>query len=431
MGLTELLLPAIVILVALAFLNVPLYLAILVATMYIAFTMGLSLDGMFSGMFNNIAKTSFLCIPFFLLTGTLIQTSTMGIRLINLFMVLLQHTKAGLAIACLLANAVFGAISGSSPAAVATFGRVVFGPLAKVQGEKLSLGIITSSGALSTIIPPSIMLIVFGIATDTSITRLFMAGFLPGVVLVIIVAIYLQWRCGKNIKLKLYENALKPRASMKELREVTIKAIPTLVLPVIILGGIYSGLFTPTEAAAISAIYCFIVSVFVLRDINLRKVPRVLVDACRVTGQTFILVAVSTLFAQVLTMAQVPGMITEGFSSLERVTFLLMLNVVLLIIGCFFDTAAAILILAPLLMPAALALGINPIHLGIVFTVNLSIGMFTPPFGMNIFVAQSILERSMGTIARAVVPYICLYVVGLFIITYIPQIALFLPELLL
>jgi len=429
--LIEILVPAIIILVVLAVLNVPLYLAILMATVYIAFSMGLSLDGMFSGMFNNVAKTSFLCIPFFLLTGTLIQSSSLGIRLINLFMVLLQHTVSGLAIACLFANAVFGAISGSSPAAVATFGRVVYEPLAKLQGEKLSLGIITSSGALSTIIPPSIMLIVFGIATDTSITKLFMAGFLPGILLVVIVSFYLQWRCKKNLKLKLYENELKPRATVGELKTAFLKSIPVLVLPVIILGGIYSGLFTPTESAAVSAVYSFVIAVFVLKDINIKTLPKVLVDTCRVTGQTFILVAVSTLFAQVLTMAQLPGMLSESFSSLDRISFLLMLNVLLLIVGCFFDTAAAILILAPLFLPTALALGIDPVHLGLVFTVNLSIGMFTPPFGMNIFVAQSILEKSMGTVARAVLPYIGLYIIGLFIITYVPQISLLLPGLLL
>ncbi|MDR1571312.1 MAG: TRAP transporter large permease [Clostridiales Family XIII bacterium] len=430
MGLSSLLLPAAVILVALAVLNVPLYLAILAATMYMAFSMGLSLDGMFSGLFNNIAKTSFLCIPFFLLTGTLIQSSSLGIRLIRLFMVLLQHTSAGLAIACLLANALFGAISGSSPAAVATFGRIVYGPLAKAQGEKLSIGLITSSGALSTIIPPSIMLIIYGIATDSSIARLFMAGILPGLVLVALVSAYLQWRCKKNARLGLYESEIKPRAGAGEIRAALVEAIPVLVLPLIILGGIYCGLFTPTEAAAVSAVYSLVIAVFVLRDISLKALPSVLVDACRVTGQTFVLVASSTLFAQVITMAQIPGMITESFSSLDKAVFLLLLNLLLLVVGCFFDTAAAILILAPLLLPTALLLGIDPIHLGIVFTVNLSIGMFTPPFGMNIFVAQSVLEKKIGLISRAVVPYIAVYIVGLLLITYAPGISLLLPGIL-
>lgn len=427
---TSLLLPAAVILVVLAVLNVPLYLDILAATMYITFVMGLSPDGMFSGLFNGIAKTGFLCVPFFLLTGTLIQSSSLGMRLIRLFMVLLQHTASGLAIACLFANALFGAISGSSPAAVATFGKIVHGPLSKAQGEELSTGLITSSGALSTIIPPSIMLIVYGIATNTSITSLFMAGILPGVVLVILVSLYLQWRCRKNARLKLYESEIKPRASMREIRGAFAEAIPVLMLPMIILGGIYCGIFTPTEAAAVSAVYSLVIAVFVLKDISLKTLPSVLVDTCRITGQTFILVASSSLFAQVITMAQIPGMITEGFSSLNKAVFLLLLNILLLIVGCFFDTAAAILILAPLLLPTALALGIDPIHLGMVFTVNLSIGMFTPPFGMNIFVAQSVLEKKIGFISRAVAPYIVVYIIGLLIITYLPAISLFLPGIL-
>jgi len=326
---------------------------------------------------------------------------------------------------------VFGAISGSSPATVATFGRIIYEPLAKVQGSNLSLGIITSSGAISTILPPNIMLIVFGIATETSITRLFMAGFFPGIVMVIIVTIYLLWRCGKNYKLKLYENEVKPRATQIELRKAFKDAIPVLVLPFIILGGIYGGIFTPTEAAAVSAIYVFIIGVFVLKDIDIRKVPGVLIDACRVTGQTFVIVAVSTLFAQVLTIAQVPGLITDAFSQFDRIMFLLTLNILLLVVGLFFDTAAAILIIVLLLLPTAIAVGVDPIHLGIIFAVNLSIGMFTPPFGMNIFVVQSILDKSVGTITRAVLPYIGLYIIGLFIITYIPKIALILPELLL
>jgi C4-dicarboxylate transporter DctM subunit len=307
----------------------------------------------------------------------------------------------------------------------------VYAPLARAQGEKLSIGVITSSGALSTVIPPSIMLIVFGIATDVSITSLFMAGILPGIVLVIVVSIYLWRRCAQNAKLGLYESEIKPKATAPEVKKVCKEALPVIFLPVIILGGIYCGLFTPTEAAAVSAVYSLIVAVFILRDIPVRMLPKVLIDACRVTGQTFLLVAVSTLLAQVMTMAQIPGLLTESFASLDKITFLLMLNILLLIVGCLFDTAAAILVLAPLFMPAALVLGIDPVHLGIVFSVNLSIGMFTPPFGMNIFVAQSILEKPFGVISRAVAPYIALYVIGLFIITYVPQIALFLPGLLL
>ena len=425
------LVPCAIILVVLAVLNVPLYLAILGPTLYLAiFVVKVPVESIFTGMFDNVAKTSFLCIPFFILTGTIIQASTLGSRLIDFFMVLLRHTKAGLAVACLFANALFGAISGSSPAAVATFGKVVYEPLAKAQGPSLSTGIIVSSGALSTIIPPSITLIVYGIATETSVTSLFMGGFLPGLLLVALVAVYLFWRCSRNIKLGLYDAQVQPRATAGEIKTSFIRAIPVLILPVIILGGIYSGIFTPTEAGAVAAVYSFVVAVFVLKDIKFSALPKQLVDAGKTAGQIFILIAVSTCFAQMATMAQLPALVTESFGSFDKFMFLLMLNVLLLIVGCFFDTSAAVLILAPLLLPTAKLLGIDPIHLGLVFTVNLSIGMFTPPFGLNIFVAQSILKKSMGEISKALIPYIILYIAGLFIITYVPGLTLLLPNLL-
>ena len=330
----SILIPCAVILVVLAVLNVPLYLAILGPTLYLAlFVVRIPVESLFTGLFDNVAKTSFLCIPFFILTGTFIQASSLGSRLIDFFMVLLRQTKAGLAVACLLSNAVFGAISGSSPAAVATFGKVVYEPLAKAQGPRLSTGIIVSSGALSTIIPPSITLIVYGIATESSVSKLFMAGILPGILLVVLVTLYLNWRCAKNNRLGLYESKVLERAAPKEIGASFVRAIPVLILPVIILGGIYSGIFTPTEAGAVAAVYSFVVAVFVLRDIKFPQIPKQIASACKTAGQIFILIAVSTCFAQVATMAQLPRLITESFGGLDRIAFLLMLNVMLLIVG--------------------------------------------------------------------------------------------------
>ncbi len=431
MNLAAILIPAALILVVLAVLNVPIYLAILGSTVYLAvFVVHVPIEGIFTGIFDNISKTSFLSVPFFVLTGAIIQSSSLGRRLINLFMVLLRTTTFGLSVACLFANAVFGAISGSSPAAVATFGKIVYEPLAKAQGPRLSTGIITSSGALSTIIPPSITLIIYGIATESSVSKLFMSGILPGIILVVIVAGYLVYRCNKNARLGLFDSKPQPRASLREVGEAFVQAIPVLILPVLILGGIYSGIFTPTEAGAVAAIYSAIAAIFLLHDVKFKQIPGFLFDACRIVGQVFLLMAISTCFAQMATMAQLPQMITGSFGDFNRITFLLMLNILLLIVGCFFDPSAAVLILAPLLLPTATALGINPIHLGIVFTINLSIGMFTPPFGYNIFIAQSVLKKPIGEVARAVAPFIVLYIIGLFIITYIPQISLLLPNIL-
>lgn len=294
----------------------------------------------------------------------------------------------------------------------------------------MSLGLITSSGALSTVIPPSITLIIFGVATETSISRLFICGFLPGIVLVAIVAVYLFIVCKENaFATKAAEDSADSINNLTFVRALK-EGILVIILPVIVLGGIYSGLCTPTESGAIAAIYSFIVAVFVYRDLKVSDLLKVFKDSAKTTAQIFILLAVSTAFAQAATIAQLPMMIQGVFGGVGKIGFLLILNIVLLIVGCFFDSSAAILIFAPMLLGTATTLGIDPLQLGIIFTINLSIGMFTPPFGLNIFVSQSVLGVKMGEVAKAVVPFIGLYILGLLLITYLPQISLLLPALL-
>lgn len=417
-------LPMILIILILVAINAPIWVAILGATVYLqVFVNDMSLQNLFTGLFEALTKNSLLAVPFFVVAGTIIANSSLGTRLINIFIVTLKNVRGGIPISCLVANAVFGAISGSAPAATATFGKIVHEPLTKAHGKKLSLGLITSSGALSTIIPPSITMIIYGIATEQSITELFMCGFLPGLLLVTIVGVYLVIVCKKNA----YAGE---KTTIKDIGIALKQGILVIILPVIVLGGIYSGLCTPTESGAIAALYSFVVAVFILRDIKPRQLMKIFKESAITTAQIFLLIGVSTVFAQAATIAQFPAFLTEVFGGLSSFQFLLILNVLLLIVGCFFDSSAAILILAPMLLPPALALGINPLHLGIIFTVNLSIGMFTPPFGLNIFVSQSVLKSSMAEISKAVVPFIILYIVALLIITYIPQITLFLPNLL-
>jgi len=436
----ETVIPILLILIVLGALNIPIYLVILAATVYLqVFVINVPVTGIFNSLIESLAKNSFLCVPFFVLTGALIQSSSLGTRLINFFIALLKNIRAGLAVACLVANAFFGAISGSAPAAVATFSKIIYEPLKEEEGDKTAIGILTSSGALSTIIPPSITLIIFGLATETSVTQLFMASFLPGVLIVLLVTIYLVWNANRRLKRIAVEKKITyedlkhrkgPIFNWKEIWHAFVKGIPVLILPVIILGGVYAGLATPTESGAIAALYSFIVPTFILRETKFQKLKSSLIDATRVTAQLFILIACSTAFAQATAMAQLPQMITAYFANMSQFGFLLLLNILLLIVGCFFDPGAAILILAPLLMPTAVSLGINPVHLGVVFSFNLSIGMFTPPFGLNIYVVQSVLRKPMGYISRSVAPYVILYIAVLFIITYIPQISLFLPKLL-
>lgn len=414
----EVLLPVVLILFVLIAMGMPIYVGILGATIYLqVFVNDMGLTNLFSGMFEGMAKNSLMAVPYFVLAGTFIAESSMGRRLIDVFDVLMKPVRGGLGVACVLANGVFGAICGSPPAATATFGKITYEPMRRKYGENTALGVVTSAGALSSIIPPSMILIVFGIATDSSVGDLFKAGILPGIFIVVVLSIYLIV-VGKDVS---GEKAVHIKG---ERRKAGIASLPVMVLPVIILGGIYGGFFTPTEAGAVCAIYSIIMSVFVLKDIKLKQIPNLVMSAAKTIAQIFMLIGCSTVFGQALNISGLPRLLVDAFSGFGEIQFLLMLNILLLIMGCFFDSGAAVLILAPLLLPVSQALGINTIHLGIVFTVNLSIGMFTPPFGMNIFVAQSVLGQPMSKIARALVPYIILYIICLFVITYIPQFSL-------
>ena len=418
-------LPVIVILIVIVFLNCPIYIGILAAAVYLqVFINNMPLQNLFIGLFESLAKNSLLAVPFFIFAGTLIADSTLGNRLINFFIASLRNVKGGLPIACLVANAFFGAISGSASAATATFSRIAYEPLEEYHGEKLSLGIITSSASLSSVIPPSITMIIFGVATETSIAKLFMAGFLPGILVVIIVGVYLIIRTSKT------QAYSKDEIKVGGVKQTLIKGLPVLVLPIIVLGSVYGGITTPTETGAIAAIYTLVVSVFVLRDLNLRKLFDCAKSTAKITAQVFLLVATSSVFAQAATITQLPTYILDSFVGLNTWQFLILLNILLLIIGFFFDPSAAILVFAPMLFPVAMHLNIDPVHLGIIFVLNLAIGMFTPPFGMNIFVAQSVLKKSTGAIAKACIPFVFLYILAIIMVSYIPQISLLLPTVL-
>lgn len=401
----------------------PIYAGILAAALYLnVFINHVTLEAVFAGLYESLTKPSLLAVPLFILTGSFMEASTMGERLINVFVRFLRRVRAGLPLACLFSNALFGAISGSAPAAAATFAKIAYQPLREEYGDDLATGLITSSGALSTIIPPSIIMIIYGVVTDTSISSLFLGGFVPGLILVSIVGTYLVFRCRKR---EMPVAAAEPKGK----RLSWWGAVPVLLIPLIVLGGIYGGFFTPTEAGAVAAVYCALVAVLGYRDIGLRAVMGIFGEGARTTGKVFILIATSAVLAQAATLAQVPQMLTETFSGLSPWMFLLMLNVVLLIAGALMDPSSAILILTPLLLPTARRLGIDPMQVGIVLTVNLSIGMFTPPFGLNIFVVQSILKKPLEEIAVAVYPYVILYVIGLLLITYLPGVSLWLPRL--
>jgi C4-dicarboxylate transporter DctM subunit len=419
----EIALPIILILAVTMAFSFPIYISLLAGTIYMQiFVNQMPLQNIFTGMFEALTQNSLLAVPFFIVAGDLLATSSLGGRLVDVFTAFLKKIPGGLAISCIGANAIFGAISGSAPAATATFGKILWGPLKKNYGEEEAAGLITSSGSLSSIIPPALPLIMYAIVTETSLATLFMAGLMPGILCVIILFVYLF--------LKHRKETLDVVHIKGERTKALKRSIPAMILPIIILGGIYGGFCSPTEAGAISALYAGLVSLFLTRDLDLRAFMKVFFDCVKTVGSLFILIAASNVFSQALTVTQAPRALEQAMSNLSPLVFLIVINITLLIMGLFFNPSAANLIIAPILVPVAINLGIDVIHLGVIFAVNLSIGMFTPPFGLSLFVSQSVLGIPMIKIAKGCMPFLICYLIALVLITYIPEISLFFPRFL-
>ncbi|MEP7084462.1 MAG: TRAP transporter large permease, partial [Betaproteobacteria bacterium] len=368
-----------------------------------------------------------LAIPFFILSGAFMTTGGVAKRMIRFAIACIGHLRGGLAMAAVLACMLFAAVSGSSPATVVAVGSIVIAGMVKAgYSKEFAAGVICNAGTLGILIPPSIVMVVYGAATETSVGKLFMAGVIPGIMLglMLMVAIYFRAR--------MLNLPRQPRASFGEILRAGRDSIWGLLLLFIILGGIYGGVFTPTEAAAVAAVYAFIVALFVYRDIGMSKVPHVLVDAARVTVMLMFIVANALLFAHVLTTERIPQAITEQIVSwgMAPWQFLIVVNVLLLVAGNFMEPTGIILILAPILFPISTRLGIDPVHLGIIMVVNLEIGMVTPPVGLNLFVTSGITGMSIMEVVRAAFPWLGVLAVFLVIITYVPQISLILPKLL-
>jgi C4-dicarboxylate transporter DctM subunit len=378
-------------------------------------------------LFETSEHFTLLAIPYFILAGAFMTTGGVAKRMIRFAIDCVGHLRGGLAIASVLACMLFAAVSGSSPATVVAVGSIVIAGMVRAGYPKpFAAGVICNAGTLGILIPPSIVMVVYGAATETSVGKLFMAGVIPGIVLglMLMVAIY--------IRARILNLQPQPRAPLREVLIAGRDSSWGLLLIVIILGGIYGGVFTPTEAAAVSAVYAFIIAVYVYRDIGLRDVPRVLVDAAKVTVMLMFIIANALLFAHVLTTERIPQAIAEQILAwgMPSWAFLIVVNIILLIAGNFMEPTGIILILAPILFPIAMQLGIDPVHLGIIMTVNLEIGMVTPPVGLNLFVTAGITKMSIVEVVRAALPWLSVLLIFLVLVTYIPQIALFLPNLL-
>lgn len=377
-------------------------------------------------MFSGSGSFTLLAIPFFVLAGSLMSSGGISKRLVNLCNSLFGHISGGLAMVAIITCAFFAAISGSSAATAAAVGTIIIPEMLKHKYDKDFAGAtVASSAELGVIIPPSIGLIQYGVATGTSISDLFMAGFLPGIFICLVLCVVAHFLCKKQG----FEPSKK--ATRQEKIQAFKDAILAILMPVIILGGIYSGVFTPTEAAVIAVFYGLIVGVFVYKEIKLSDIPRILTDSAITMSTVLLIMSASTIFGWILTKLQIPQAVAKGFLgiSASKYIFLLLVNVLLLFIGMFCEAGAAMVILAPLLAPVAQTLGIDLVHFGIIMMANLEIGMMTPPVGVNLYVVCDTAKVKIEGMFPYLVKYFLALVAGVLIITYVPQLSLLLVNL--
>jgi C4-dicarboxylate transporter, DctM subunit len=376
---------------------------------------------------NALNSFPLMAIPFFILAANIMSEGGISQRLMEAANAVVGHFRGGLAMTAVLSCIFFAAISGSSAATVVAVGTLLIPAMIKSgYGRNFSTGLITTSGSLGILIPPSIPLIVYGIATEQSIGDLFIAGVVPGLfagLLLLGLAVVISRR--RNFGGGGESEEIAPTSTRERLRAFR-DAFLSLLLPVFVLGGIYGGVFTPTEAAAMAVFYALIVSLVFYREIGIRDLPRITVKSARMSAMIMFIIANGVLFSFVLTREQIPNEVTQLILNLDLTpwVFLLLVNILLLVVGAIMETSSAVLILAPILLPVATELGVNPIHLGIIMIMNLEIGMITPPLGVNLFVASGLTGMSVLRIAAAAVPSALVLLFALFVVTYVPDLAL-------
>ena len=409
-------------------LNMPVGIAIGVSSLC-----GILADGRISSLYivqqlvTSADSFPLMAIPLFILAGELMGAGGVSKRLLNVCNVFLGRFTGGLATVTIVLCMFFAAVSGSGPATVAAIGSMVIPTmLDKGYSKSFTLALIATAGSIGVIIPPSIPMVIYGVSTSTSISSLFMAGFLPGILigfsLIVVSYLYCKKQGWKGDERKY---------TAKEKLAAIWDAKWALLNPIIILGGIYAGIFTPTEAAAVAAVYAFICGAFIYREFNIKEMFATIGNACNTTGTTMVIIGCATAFTKILTIEKIPGAITNGIINFtdNKILILLLINVLLLIVGCFMDTTPAMMVLAPILLPIAAQFGVDPIHFGIVMVVNLAIGFITPPLGINLFVASRVGRSDLETVCSGIIKFILVMVVDLLLITFIPAISMTLPNI--
>lgn len=376
-------------------------------------------------LFTGIEKFEIMAIPFFILAGNFLTHGGVARRMINFATSMVGHWHGGLGLAGVMACALFAAVSGSSPATVVAIGSIILPAMVKAGFPKrFGAGVITTSGSLGILIPPSIVMVIYAVATNTSVGALFMAGVIPGLMLAFLLGFTTWYRARKHNYPRL------PKATWKERLKTLRESMWGLMLIVVVLGGIYSGMFTPTEAAAVSAVYAFIIAVFVYKDMPLKKVPKVLLDSASMSAMLLYIITNAVLFSFLMTHEQIPQMMADWIIAhkLGVITFLLVVNLLLLLAGNVMEPSSIVLILAPILFPVAVKLGIDPIHFGILIVVNMEVGMCHPPVGLNLYVASGITKMGITELTVAVLPWLLTMLGFLVLVTYYPPLSLWLPK---
>jgi C4-dicarboxylate transporter DctM subunit len=378
-------------------------------------------------LFTGIEKFEIMAIPFFILAGNFLTHGGVARRMIDFATSMVGHWHGGLALSGVVACALFAAVSGSSPATVVAIGSILL-PAMLRQGypKSFGAGVVTTSGALGILVPPSIVMVMYSVSTNTSVGKLFMAGVIPGLMLALLLGLTTWVLARKRNYPRL------PRASFAERWRAFRRSVWGLLLILVVIGGIYSGMFTPTEAAAVSAVYAFVIAVFVYRDMSIRQVPKVLLDSAAMSAMLLYIITNAVLFSFLMTSEGIPQAMAGGIldMGLGVIGFLLMVNLLLLLAGNVMEPASIVLILAPILFPIAMALGIDPVHFGIIMVVNMEIGMCTPPVGLNLYVASGIAKMGITELTISVLPWLMTMIGFLLLVTYVPEISLWLPRLL-
>ena len=377
-------------------------------------------------IFDGINKFALMAIPMFILAGNLLSKGGSARRIIDFAKSMVGHLPGGLPMSAIFACVIFAAVSGSSPATVVAIGSIMFVAIKEAGYPKeYAVGGITTAGSLGILIPPSVVMIVYGVTAEVSIARLFMAGVVPGLMLggMMILQTYIGAK-------KLGFKATTPEPWSERIKKF-FRAFWALLIVVVVIGGIYGGIFTPTEAAAASAIYALIISLFVYKDIKFKDLWDICLESAITTAMIFFIIANAVVFAYLLTSENIPQTIADSIlaANIGKIGFLIIVNVLLFIMGQFMEPSSVVMIMVPLLLPIATALGVDPVHFGILLIVNMEIGMITPPVGLNLFVASGLTGMNLKDVIVSCLPWTLTLFIGLILVTYIPEISLWLPNL--